>query len=177
MFYVGIVGHRYLTNRETEAFVSEQCLVILKQAKLEHDDVVAISAIAEGADTLFAEVALALDIPLEIVRPYADYGSDFETVSARKRYEKLRVASRREEKLAHEKRSNVAYKAAMIWIVEKSDFLAVVWDGLPAEGAGGTGDAVKQAKKLARPWSHLDVTNLTVTVHRAGPSTRARELS
>lgn len=177
MFYVGIVGHRYLADQQTGAFVSEQCLVILKQAKAEHDDLVAISAVAEGADTLFAEAALTLDIPLEIVRPFADYASDFQSVSGRERYEKLRLAARSEEKLGHKKRSDAAYKAAMNWIVRRSDLLVVVWDGLPAEGAGGTGDAVRQAAHLNKPWLHLDVTNLSVTVNAAGANTRTEETS
>jgi hypothetical protein len=103
MFFVGIVGHRYLGNQRTEGFVSEHCVAILKRARAEHDEVIAISAIAEGADTLFAEAALTLGIPLEIVRPFEDYESDFATFPARQRYEKLHSASRREEKLLRKK--------------------------------------------------------------------------
>jgi len=169
MFYVGIVGHRYLGNQRTEDFVSEQCLAILKRAKAEHDDVIAISAIAEGADTLFAEAALRLDIPLEIVRPFEDYKSDFATLSARQRYEKLRSASQREEKLGRKKRSNAAYKAAMHWIVENADTLVIAWNGRPAEGEGGTGDAIRQATLMNRSWIHLDTTNLSTTSHTGGP--------
>ena len=171
MFRLGIVGHRYLANTATIAFVTEQCLAILKQAQAEHTDVVALSAIAEGADTLFAEAALEVNVPLEIVRPFDDYASDFTTRSARRRYEKLRGAARSESRLAHPARSDSAYRAAMDWIVRRADVLVVAWDGLPAMGSGGTGDAVKQAVLLKRPWLHLDVTNLSVTVHPAGPHT------
>jgi hypothetical protein len=177
MFYVGIVGHRYLADQQTETFVLEQCKVILRQAKAERGELVAISALAEGADTLFAEAALALDIPLEIVRPFADYATDFETASAKARYEKLRAAARREVLLTHQDRSNVAYEAAMNWIVENSDLLVVAWDGLPAEGAGGTGDAVKQAIKLNRHWLHLDVTDLSVKTYAADPDLKVQESS
>lgn len=168
MFRVGIVGHRYLTNHETVAFVHEQCAAFLKHAKVEHPDLIAISAIAEGADTLFAEVALALDIPLEIVRPFHDYVSDFRSFSSRERYERLRAAASKETKLTYQERSNTAYKAAMNWIVSQSDVLVVAWDGLAAAGEGGTGEAVNQARKLDMRWLHLDVTNLSVTAHAAG---------
>ena len=165
MFRIGIVGHRYLANSETIAFVSDQSLAVLRQAQLKHPDVVAFSAIAEGADTLFAEAALTLGIPLEIVRPFAEYAADFETQEAMARYEALHLAARRELVLTHNERSNVAYEAAMNWIVNQSDLLLVVWDGLPADGAGGTGDAVKQALQLRKAWVHLNVTDLSVTAH------------
>jgi hypothetical protein len=172
MFYVGIVGHRYLGNQRTQAFVSEQCVAILERAKAEHDGVIAISAIAEGADSLFAEAALRLDIPLEIVRPFEDYESDFATLPARQRYEKLRSASRHEEKLLRKKRSNAAYKAAMHWIVENADTLVIAWNGLPAEGEGGTGDAIRQATLLNRSWIHLNTSSLSMTSHAGGPQTK-----
>lgn len=174
MFRIGVVGHRYLANSETIAFVANQSLAALKQAQAEHSEVVALSAIAEGADTLFAEAALTLDIPLEIVRPFAEYAADFETVTARRRYQELRVGARWEVKLTYEGRSNVAYEAAMNWIVRQSDLLVVVWDGLPAEGAGGTGDAVRQAVRLNKPWLHLGVKDLSVKLHNVGSSIRAK---
>jgi hypothetical protein len=168
MFCLGIVGHRYLASPEIVAFVADQSAAILKQAKSEHTNLVALSAIAEGADTVFAEAALALEIPLEIVRPFDEYAADFKTLSSRKRYEQLRAAARREAKLSYKKRSNVAYKAAMNWVVDRSDVLVVAWNGLAAKGEGGTGDAVKQVVRLNRPWLHLDVTNLSVSFHAAG---------
>lgn len=168
MFRIGIVGHRYLANSETVAFVAEQSLVVLKQVQVKHPDVVALSAIAEGADTLFAEAALLLGIPLEIVRPFEDYATDFETHLARTRYETLRAAARCEEILTRKERSDAAYEAAMNWVVMRSDLLVVAWDGRPAEGAGGTGDAVKRATQLNKPWLHLDVTDLSVKSHAVG---------
>jgi hypothetical protein len=84
---------------------------------------------------------------------------------ARSRYEELRLGARCEVKLTYEGRSNVAYEAAMNWIVKQSDLLVVAWDGLPAEGAGGTGDAVRQAVQLNKPWLHLDVKDLSAKPH------------
>ena len=168
MFRIGIVGHRYLASSEAIAFVADQSLAVLKRAQRQQSDVVALSAIAAGADTLFAEAALRLNIPLEIVRPFANYETDFETASARSHYDQLREAALSETKLPYEQRSSAAYEAAMNWIVTQSDLLVVAWDGLPAEGAGGTGDAVKQVLELNRPWLHLDVANLLVKEHPVG---------
>jgi hypothetical protein len=165
MFHLGIVGHRYLRDDQTRAFISHESSVILKDTRAKHDEVVALSAIAEGADTLFAEAAIDLDIPLEIVRPFEEYAADFEEGSARERYEKLRAVARREVKLPYQRRSNKAYQAAMSWIVVESDLLAIAWDGQPAAGPGGTGDAIEQLTMLGRPWVHLDVTTLSVKFH------------
>jgi hypothetical protein len=162
VFRIGIVGHRYLADSETIAFVKDQCTFLLKQALSEHSDVIALSAIAEGADTLFAEAALELGMPLEIVRPFDDYAADFETEDARARYEKLRAAARSENKLIHRERSDKAYGAAMSWIVTKSDVVVIAWDGLPAAGPGGTGSAVELLNQLNRSWLHLDVSDLSV---------------
>lgn len=167
MFRIGIVGHRYLANNETITFVKEQCFLFLKQAHSEHRDVIALSAIAEGADTLFAEAALELGIPLDIVRPFDNYAADFETKGARERYEKLRAAARTEDKLAQRERSDDAYGAAMSRIVANSDVVLIAWDGLPAEGPGGTGSAVELLVQLNRPWLHLDVSDLSVKFHSA----------
>lgn len=165
MLNVGVVGHRSLGDAETSAFVAQQCLDILKQLQDQHTDVTALSAIAAGADTLFAEAALALDIPLDIVHPFEGYASDFAPTHARKRYERLRAAARTESRLSYPGRSKEAYQAAMNWIVERSDVLIAAWNGLPSEGVGGTGDAVEQAILTNRAWIHLNIVDLSVTFH------------
>jgi len=172
MFHLGIVGHRYLKDDEASEFVAQQSLFLLRQMQTEHLELIALSAIAEGADTLFAEAAISLDVPLEIVRPFTNYAEDFRTPSVRNRYEKLRAAARNEAKLPYSDRSDTAYKAAMNWIVDRSELVLVAWDGEPAVGSGGTGDAVRQLILRKRPWVHLDVVNLSVIFHSGEPRTK-----
>lgn len=136
---------------------------------MEHGDVVALSAIAEGADTLFAAQALVLGIPLEIVRPFEEYMGDFTTAAAREQYARLRAAARREVKLPYAHRTSRAYLAAMDWIVEHSDLLVVAWDGSPAIGLGGTGDVVQLVVRMNRAWVHLNVVDFSVTFHSKSP--------
>ena len=50
MFHLGIVGHRYLSEGKTVEFVSQECRAILMRTLADHNDVVDLSAIAEGAD-------------------------------------------------------------------------------------------------------------------------------
>jgi hypothetical protein len=165
MFRVGIVGHRRLGGAEAEAFVYEQCAALLSRAGAGRGGVVALSAIAEGADMIFAEAAVALRVPLEIVRPFERYAADFTTPETRSRYDALRAAARAETRLRHVARSDEAYRDAMDWVVTRSDLLLAAWDGLPASGPGGTGEAVGRAAGLGRPWVHLNVKDFSLTPH------------
>jgi hypothetical protein len=158
---VGIVGHRYLGP--AEGFVTRHCRSILEDAHRRHGAVTAISALAEGSDSLFAEVAIELKIPLVIVRPFREYALDFRTGSARTRYARLRQLATQEIVLAYGRRSDKAYRAAMNWVVARSDLLVAAWDGRPAAGYGGTSHAVEQASRRRGTWIHLDVIAQSVT--------------
>lgn len=162
MLRVAIVGHRVLGSRETVRFVAEECAGFLARVGDEHRDVVAVSATAEGADTIFGEAAVSLGIPLEIVRPFRGYESDFETRAARARYRALRRAARSETCLPYGGRSDAAYLAAMRWVASRAGVLLAAWDGRPALGPGGTGNAVRYARWIGRPVVHMDVLTLTV---------------
>jgi hypothetical protein len=158
-YYVGIVGHRFLGRRETEDFVINHCRSILTATRSEHPDLLAVSAIAEGADTYFAQAAMSLGIPLQIVRPFSAYPDDFVTDTSRQTYLDLRSGALQEVILPFADRSEDAYFAAMQWVVSRSDLLIAVWDGRPGRGKGGTADAVRHVRELQRAWIHLDVTN------------------
>ena len=160
---IGIVGHRYISEINAIAFVTEQCASILEQAQNSYPELVALSAIAEGADSIFAETALTLGIPLELVRPFKTYASDFTTLPARRRYSRLRNAARNETLLDFSQRSDEAYEAAMRWVVTRSDLLVVAWDGRSTNGPGGTGHAVSQAIQMNRSWIHLNLADLCIT--------------
>lgn len=162
MLRVGIVGHRILGDPGTVRFVAEQCEAILSRAKSVSNDVIAVSATAEGADTLFAEAAISLEVPLEIVRPFEGYHEDFVSAEARNRYLAVRRAARSEIRLAYGDRSDAAYLAAMVWVTKRSDVLVAAWDGRPALGVGGTGNAVRHAGQIGRPVIHVDVVNRSV---------------
>ena len=162
---IGIVGHRKLASGEM-AFVARASEEILQQVRSEHEDVIAVSAIAEGADTLFAEAAISLGVPLELVRPFDAYPSDFVGRSSRERYNRLRASARNEIQLKYPVRSDAAYEAAMAWVVQNSNLLVAVWDGRAAKGPGGTGHAVERAMRLNRDWIHLNTTDFSMTPHR-----------
>lgn len=168
MWRVGIVGHRNLGGPEAIELVKMSCLSILKEAVQNHGEVLALSALAEGADTLFAEAGCSLGLPLEVVRPFESYSSDFTDADARARYEQLRSTAARETVLPFRERSTEAYVAAMRWILDHSDLLVVAWDGQAAAGPGGTAEAAELRMQEGDPWVHLDVSNLSVQFHSGG---------
>jgi hypothetical protein len=157
---IGIVGHRAL-DRDTTAFVSAESAAVLR-AESSRGDVVAVSALAEGADTLFAEAALRLGVPLEIVRPFDSYADDFATDPGRGRYFDLVEAARHETRLPFTTASVDAYETAMTWVVRACDLLVAAWDGSPPRGRGGTAEAIAYAERIGRRVVHLDVV-----AHRA----------
>jgi hypothetical protein len=57
-----------------------------------------------------------------------------------------------------------AYERAGRYVVEHSDVLVAVWDGLPARGRGGTAEIVEWARGLGKPvyrvWTEVDVSDL-----------------
>lgn len=161
-FRVGVTGHRDLGDEATAGLVAGRCKAILQKALAEHSEVHTLSALAEGADTLFAEVALELGIPLEAITPFERYAEDFEG-QARERYERLLAQARIEHRLPHAKRSDEAYLAGGLWVVDHCDLLVVVWNGQPAAGKGGTGDVVDYARRMGRPYIHIHTVKRTVT--------------
>jgi hypothetical protein len=158
---LGIVGHREL-GAEATAFVGAASTELLADVLCDEGDVVAVSALAEGADTLFAEAALSMDLPLEVVRPFRDYAGDFRHGTSRRRYRSLVAAARKETRLGFTARSSLAYEGAMRWVVENCDVLVAAWDGAPARGPGGTASAVEHARRVGRRVIRLDVGDLVV---------------
>ena len=161
MSRLGIVGHREL-DAEAAAFVGAASSTLLSDALAASGDVVAISALAEGADTLFAEAALSVHVPLEVVRPFSYYVDDFPTEPSRRRYRTLAAAARKETKLRFTARSAQAYEAAMRWVVENCDVLVAAWDGGPGRGRGGTAQAIRHAAMIGRPVVQFDVASRVV---------------
>ena len=127
---LGIVGHREL-DPETTAFVGAQSIALIDSERAACGDIVAVSALAEGADTLFAEAAVGLGVQLEIVRPFDSYEDDFRTEASRSRYTALVDAAHRETRLSFVSCSLHAYEAAMRWVADACDLLVAVWDGSP----------------------------------------------
>ncbi len=165
MVKIGIVGHRFFENHGIEEYVTNECDNLLSLFKKYYCHLAVVSAIAQGADSIFAQAALARQLRLEIVRPFDNYASDFKTAHSKTNYIRLRNAASCEKILNYTMRSGKAYVDAMEWVVKNSDILIAVWDGQPARGRGGTADAVRYAVSGCINWVHIDVVNKKTFFH------------
>lgn len=157
---VGVSGHRKLGSDPRTAWrVHAECvrrLAMLQElAAAEERPVEAYSALAIGADQLFARAALGLGIPVVGVIPFADYPADFEGPD-REAYETLKALCCRVHAMPHQRRTDRAYLEMGHWVVDQADYLVAVWNGLPAAGMGGTGDVVAYARRNGTPVLRID---------------------
>ena len=124
----------------------------------------AVSALAEGADRLFAAEALALGFELDCPLPFSqsEYERDFASGESVSEFRDL--LARAEGRVleldgptAPETRS-AAYESAGRAMLDQCDLLVAVWDGVPPRGAGGTGQIVEIARRKGMPilWIHSE---------------------
>lgn len=117
-----------------------------------------VSPLAEGADTLAAEAALATGCELDICLPFHrdDYARDFETAAARDHFHALLGRGCEVIELAGSRRSEAAaYESVGRLTLTVSDVMIAVWDGAPANGRGGTAEIIGEAVERGIPVIHV----------------------
>jgi hypothetical protein len=120
---------------------------------------VALTALAEGSDRMFAEAALRLALPLEVLLPFksSDYETTFGDQAATAQYHALLARAARVTELPGAlSDSSAAYEAVGRACVNACDVLVAVWDGKPAAGRGGTPEIIEYARNRGRRiiWIH-----------------------
>ncbi|WP_300074218.1 hypothetical protein [uncultured Ruegeria sp.] len=152
---IGIVGHQ---NREGAdwSWVKQK---LSEYLEAQRQYTVGISCLAIGADQIFAEAVLENGGELLFVQPISNYETSFDPAHI-KRFRHLRRLSN-VLKMPSINDSEQAYLEAGKKVVDISDCLIAVWDGLPAEGKGGTADIVKHAIQSRKPILVLDPVNKT----------------
>ena len=121
-----------------------------------------MSALAEGADRLVADIAMAHGFELNAVIPFAidDYGRDFQQPAAAAAYKALLAAASRVLVLPGTRDPDSrAYALAGEALVAHSTILIAVWDGAAALGRGGTGEVVARAVESNVPVIHVPLDN------------------
>lgn len=111
-----------------------------------------ISALADGADQLFAQAILDAGGQLEVIVPAARY-RDGLPEAAHARYDALLGQAARVDRLDRVESTAKAHMEASMIMLTRANRLFAVWDGKPARGYGGTADVVAQAREQG-----LDVT-------------------
>lgn len=158
-YRVAVTGHRMLGDRHVHAWVKDASRRVLAASAeigaLNTAGVEAWSALAIGADTLFAQAALELGVPLVGVVPFAAYPRDFDP-DDRVVLDGLIERCERVVRLDRKRRTKHAYMAAGTRLVRECDVLLAVWNGKPSRGLGGTGDVVAYAERRGVPVVRVD---------------------
>jgi hypothetical protein len=142
MHTVGITGHQYLPDQAI-GFVKDGIADVLHRF---HGAFVGISSLAIGTDQLFAEAVLQVNGQLHAVIPCHGYEATFADDATLQAFRRLLESAEIVETLAYDHPSEDAFLAAGYRVVELSDILIAVWDGLEAKGKGGTADVVRYAR-------------------------------
>lgn len=145
MTVIGVTGHRNLpesARTHAERAIEE---LLGKYPR----PVVGLSSLAEGADQIFADVLLRNGGILHAVIPCWGYASTIGPASL-PNYLRLVAAARSVTTLAFASPSERAFDAAGQYVADHCDLLVAVWDGRPADGLGGTADAVAHARRIGR---------------------------
>ena len=162
---VGFTGHRRVADKEGVARAIREVLTELNEkATVEW---IGLSSVADGSDLIFARTALDLKLGWEALLPLssAEFRTDFDPVAWANvqallgEAEQVRVLSERAER-------NDAYLDCGTETVNHCDLLLAVWDGLPANGRGGTAEVVAYAREIGRPVIVIDPVTLVVRRER-----------
>ncbi|MEU3529716.1 hypothetical protein AB0E62_38755 [Streptomyces sp. NPDC038707] len=150
MTTIAVTGHMDLTE-DTVPLVRAALDDLLKPYA-DDGDLVGISCIAEGADSLFAEAALAAGGRLTVVIPSRDYRRTKVKLDHAALFDRLTEAADEVLVLPNDTADRHAYETANAVLLQRADRLVAVWDGKPPSGkGGGTADTVLEAQAAGIP--------------------------
>ncbi len=203
-FTVGVTGHRPNRLHIGEARVRKRvrdALISIRSGAAEaqrrrivaqRPQLCALSALAEGADRIFAAEALELGFVLHVLLPFPskDYESTFTDPAGTPAYRDLLARADTVSELPGRLSDpEGAYGEVGRATEKRCDLLMTIWDGRPAAGPGGTPEVVDQRLAVGKPvvwidasrdrlsllqWSrsHLPRPSLERLARRARPATR-----
>ena len=147
MHRIGITGHRQF-DEPTSRLIREALHRVI--AAYQSHDLVGVTCLAEGSDTLFAEAVAGRGGRLEVVVPALRYREALPR-SHRHAYDEFLARADRPHRLPLIESDDAAYLAGSHRMLTIIDQLVAVWDGLPARGVGdGRGRRGCAATRLAR---------------------------
>lgn len=137
---IGITGHRGLSE-ETTRLITER----LHQVLNEFDgDLVGVSLLADGPDSIFAEEVLRHGGQLHVVVPASRYRDEL-PAEHHATYDRLLAQAADVQRLDYTDSTEEAHMAGSQAMLANIDLLLAIWDGQPARGYGGTADVVHAA--------------------------------
>ncbi|MCA2207683.1 hypothetical protein [Nocardia rosealba] len=141
---ISVTGHMNITPATTE-LVRDAITNLITGAP----DLVGVSCIARGADSVFAEVVLAAGGQLEVVLPSRDYREAKVKPDHLPQFDALIARAATVRVMDFDTAGREAYEAANAVLLEVDRMIAV-WDGLDGQRAG-TGTVVALAREHGVP--------------------------
>lgn len=145
---IGVTGHMDLTPASVD-LVREEIRRVL--ASVAGSDLVGVSCVAAGADSIFAEVVLGLGGTLEVVLPAADYRAAKVKPDHAPLFDRLIRQATIVRTMPFSTSNRDAYAAANEALLSSVDQLMAVWDGRDPVDKGGTGSVVMEARSRGIP--------------------------
>lgn len=143
MRVIGITGHRGL-RPPTVHLVNQALRDVLAEYGA---DVTGVSALADGADQLFARSVLNQGGLIEVIVPAARYREGL-PAQCHVEYDDLLGQAVRVHRPDFTESTSESHMAASELMISMIDELLAVWDQQPARGYGGTADVVAHARDM-----------------------------
>lgn len=158
MVRIGVTGHRVLADQE-QLEAGLDAVALRLAAAFPGERWTIVSALAEGADRLVVRRLLARPATrLVVVLPLTadDYETDFCAAASRREFRSLLARADDVVQVATAAGRDAAYESAGRELLDRADVLIAIWDGRGAQGQGGTGAIVAQARERGLPlaWVH-----------------------
>lgn len=146
MTLIGITGHRGLAP--ATAHLVKRAL----EEALAHygASVTGVTALADGADQLFARAVIDQGGLIEVIVPAVHY-RDGLPAESHPEYDDLLGRAVRVHRLEFTESTSESHMAASELMISTVGELFAVWDQQPARGHGGTADVVAYAQERGRP--------------------------
>jgi hypothetical protein len=141
---IAVTGHMNLTV-ETEELVRQAVMNELASC-CKPAELIGISCIARGADTIFAQAVLDGGGRLEVVLPSADYRQVKVKPDHAARFDLLIDRAEKVHVGRSATANRAAYEEANEILLSASDVLFAVWDGAQGADKGGTASVVELAE-------------------------------
>jgi hypothetical protein len=145
MSRIAITGHRGLPPATVRLVDTAIRTALAGQA-----DLTGLSCLADGADQIFARAVADAGGRLEVIIPAAQYRQGLPQ-DAWATYDALLALASTIRRLPFIESVPEAHMAASLLMIDHSEELYAVWDGLPARAYGGTADAVEYARQRGLP--------------------------
>jgi len=155
-YIIAITGHRDMIITK---ILQVKIKKFIDKAAKQYEEVVLLSALAEGADSVVAKIFidrqeqyrhLKLEVPLPFV--LEEYTNHYSMLEKQNFSTLIGHAS---SYYIIPKRLDNPYKNLGEYLVNNADILLALWDGVDNGKTGGTADVVAYAKSQKKPIKHL----------------------